>query len=130
MEALQHAFDAACKAQGREAGRAYSFLQERLGGILGRRFRVGWGNRLERQIEHFVPVVVAAGGSVGEATDHILATKILRKIRDRHDNRPEDIIALRDRVQTEWKQLDRDAGPVRSVELLSQELRRLGHDDE
>ena len=78
----------------------------------------------------FVPVVVAAGGSIGEATDHILATKLLRKIRDRHDNRPEDIIALRDHVKTEWKQLDRDAGPVRSVELLNQELRRLGHDDE
>ena len=130
MAALQQAFDGARETHGREAGQAYSFLEQRLGGILGRRFRVGWGNRLERQMGFFVPVVVAAGGSVGEATDHILATKLLRKIRDRHDNRPEDIIALRDHVQTEWKKLDRDAGPVRSVELLNQELRRLGHDDE
>ena len=42
----------------------------------------------------FVPVVVAAGGTVGEAVDHILATKLLRKVRDRHDTRPEDLDAL------------------------------------
>jgi len=72
---------------------------------------------------------VAAGGTVGEATDHILATKLLRKIRDRYDNRPEDIIALRERIQTGWSVLDKKHEPRRSLALLQQELRRLGHDD-
>ena len=130
LSALNDAFAAAIDNHDAEAVKAYEFLQANLGEVLGRRFRVGWGNRLERQMSFYVPVVIAAGGSVGEATDHILATKLLRKIRDRHDNRPEDIIALRERIQTEWRQLDKKAEPVRSLALLRDELHRLGHDDD
>ncbi len=130
LDALTGAFEAAIGAHGSEAAKGYDYLQVHLGEALGRRFRLGWGNRLERQMSFYVPVVIAAGGSVGEATDHILATKLLRKIRDRHDNRPEDIIALRERIQTEWRQLDKKAEPVRSLALLRHELHRLGHDDD
>ena len=42
-------------------------------------FDVSFGNRLERQIRNFVPVVCAAGGSEELALDHLLATKIVRK---------------------------------------------------
>lgn len=129
LEALQRAFATAVRTHEGEAGAAYHFLQAELGDTLGRRFRVGWGNRLERQMGFYVPVVVASGGSVGEATDHILATKLLRKIRDRHDNRPEDIIALRERIQTGWSLLDETHEPRRSLNLLREELHRLGHDD-
>lgn len=129
LEALQAAFDAAVHTHEGDAAKAYEFLQDELGETLGRRFRVGWGNRLERQLGFYVPVVVAAGGTVGEATDHILATKLLRKIRDRHDNRPEDIIALREGIQTGWSLLDKKHEPRRSLALLQQELHRLGHDD-
>lgn len=129
LAALQTAFDTAVHTYEGEAAKAYEFLQEGLGETLGRRFRVGWGNRLERQMGFYVPVVVAAGGTVGEATDHILATKLLRKIRDRHDNRPEDIIALRERIRTGWSRLDGKREPRRSLDLLQQELHRLGHDD-
>jgi len=130
LSALNAAFAAAMTAHEADAASAYDFLQTHLGETLGRRFRVGWGNRLERQMSFYVPVVVAAGGSVGEATDHILATKLLRKIRDRHDNRPDDIIALRERIQTDWRHLDKKAEPVRSLALLRHELHRLGHDDD
>lgn len=129
LVALQTAFDAAVQTHEGDAAKAYEFLQNELGETLGRRFRVGWGNRLERHVGRYVPVVVAAGGTVGEATDHILATKLLRKIRDRHDNRPEDIIALRERIQTCWSLLDKKHEPRRSLGLLKQELHRLGHDD-
>jgi hypothetical protein len=129
LEALQTAFNEAVRTHEGAAAKAYEFLQDELGETLGRRFRVGWGNRLERQLGLYVPVVVAAGGAVGEATDHILATKLLRKIRDRHDNRPEDIIALRERIQTGWSLLDKKHEPRRSLALLQQELHRLGHDD-
>lgn len=129
LEAIETAFSEAVQTHRDDAARAYAFLQDGLGETLGRRFRVGWGNRLQRQLGSYVPVVVAAGGTVGEATDHMLATKLLRKIRDRHDNRPEDIIALRDHIQTEWKPLDNSTEPRRSLDLLKQELHRLGHDD-
>lgn len=130
LEALQIAFTKAKQTHGADAARAYGFLQDELGETLGRRFRVGWGHRLERQLGFYLPVVVAAGGTVAEATDHILATKLLRKIRDRHDNRPEDIIALRERIQTGWSVLDKKHEPRRSLALLQQELHRLGHDDD
>ena len=53
----------------------------------------------------------------------------LVEVRDRHDNRPEDIIALRERIQTGWSLLDKKHEPRRSLALLQQELHRLGHDD-
>lgn len=130
LSALENAFCAAVNAHEGEAAKAYDFLQTELGDTLGRRFRIGWGNRLERQMSFYVPVVVAAGGTVGEATDHILATKLLRKIRDRHDNRPKDIIALRERIQTGWSILEKEGEPLRSLELLRNELHRLGHDED
>lgn len=129
LAALEAAFDDAAHQYGREAGGAYEFLQAELGDVLGRRFGVGWGNRLERQMSRYVPVVMSAGGTIGEATDYILATKLLRKIRDRHDNRPEDIMGLRSQLEDSWDSCKLSGKPHRSLDLLSQELRRLGHDE-
>ena len=129
LKALESAFAAAADTHKGKAEKAYEFLQKELRGILGSRFQVGWGNRLERQMSFYVPVVIAAGGTLGEATDHILATKLLRKIRDRYDNRPEDITALRERIETGWRSLNDKVEPHRSLDLLRQELHRLGHDD-
>jgi hypothetical protein len=130
FEALQRAFAKAVKLHADAAETAYKFLEEHLGDILGGRFRVGWGNRLQRQMEDYVPLVIDCGGSIGEATDHVLATKLLRKIRDRHDNRPEDIIALRDLVSADWPYLDADTGPKKSLAILKEELHRLGHEED
>jgi len=127
MIALENAFEEAKNKYSPDFKKAYGFLEVLLSEELGKRFRVGWGNRLERQMENYVPVVIAAGGSIGEATDHIVATKLLRKIRDRHDNRPEDIIALRELLVSEWTALDREIAPEKSLELLAEELHRLGH---
>lgn len=130
LKALNNAFDAAVATHRDAAAKAYDFIRYQLGETLGRRFRVGCGNRLGRQMSFYIPVVVAAGGTLGEATDHILASKLLRKIRDRHDNKPEDIIALRERIQTDWSLLDKRSEPRRSLALLSEELHRLGHDED
>lgn len=43
-------------------------------------FRVSFGNRIMRQIEAYVPVMLACGGTETEALDDILARKILRKL--------------------------------------------------
>jgi hypothetical protein len=130
VDALLHAFDKAVEAHAGAAKTAYNFLDQNLGDILGRRFGVGWGNRLQRQMEDYVPVVIDCGGSIGEATDHVLATKLLRKIRDRHDNRPEDIIALREQIKAEWPSLDPKSDPAKSLGILGDELHRLGHDED
>ncbi len=130
FDAVRMAFAKAQQAHEAMAKEAYSFVDGSFADILGRRFGVGWGNRLERQMLDFVPVVVAAGGTVGEAVDHILATKLLRKVRDRHDTRPEDLTALNERIAEVWPKLDKTAGPVRSTAIVRDELRRLGAEEE
>ncbi len=47
--------------------------------VLKKEFDTSFGNRLERQIDNFVPVVCAAGGTRELALDHLIATKIIRK---------------------------------------------------
>lgn len=84
---------------------------------------------MERQMLNFVPVVIAAGGTMTEAVDHILATKLLRKIRDRHDTRPEDLEALRLGVEEAWPRLGSPGEPMKSNDIIRKELRRLGADE-
>lgn len=128
--ALRSAFDKAQGIHEAKAKEAYAFLDKSFADILGRRFGVGWGNRLERQMLDFVPVVVAAGGTVGEAVDHILATKLLRKVRDRHDTRPEDLTALNERIAEVWPTLDKAGSAKLSGAIVRDELRRLGAEEE
>ena len=94
------------------------------------RLQIGWGPRLDRQMRRYVPVVVAAGGTAGEATDHMLAMRLLRKLENRHDNRPERVEALKQRVRESWLELDEQWGPTKSIALLDSELRRLGREPE
>ncbi len=42
-------------------------------------FKLAFGNRILKQIENFIPVYMACGGSETEALDYLLAHKILRK---------------------------------------------------
>lgn len=130
FDAVRAAFAKAQQAHEAKAKEAYAFVDGSFADLLGRRFGVGWGNRLERQMLDFVPVVVAAGGTVGEAVDHILATKLLRKVRDRHDTRPEDLTALSERIAEAWPKLDKTTGAVRSMAIVRDELRRLGAEEE
>jgi MoxR-like ATPase len=130
FEAVRTAFAKAQQTHESKAKEAYAFMDDSFADILGRRFGVGWGNRLERQMLDFVPVVVAAGGTVGEAVDHILATKLLRKVRDRHDTRPDDLTALGERIAEVWPKLDKAVGAVRSMALVGDERRRLGVEEE
>ncbi|MBT7790639.1 MAG: AAA domain-containing protein, partial [Calditrichaeota bacterium] len=129
-DALMNSFKMAVEKHSKTTNSAYEFLEKNLADLLGNKFGVGWGNRLERQMQDYVPIIIELGGSLGEATDHILASKLLRKIRDRHDNRPEDIIALRERINTEWPSLDPNSKPSKSFIILSDELRRLGNYEE
>lgn len=52
----------------------------KLDAYLMKTFRVSFGNRIMRQIQDYVPVMVACGGTELGAMDDILARKILRKL--------------------------------------------------
>ncbi|GAA5504051.1 hypothetical protein Dxin01_03819 [Deinococcus xinjiangensis] len=122
--ALHGAFLDAQARYASEADRAYSFLEDSLGGLLHERFGLNWGNRLERQMKAFVPVMVACGGTVGEATDHILATKILRKVQNQFDVRPDDLGDLQALLRAKWPTLG--GQPEHSMRSIDHTLRRLG----
>ncbi len=123
---LVAAFDNAKREHQKEAQRAYRFLTDHVGPILRDRFDLGWGNRLERQMDAFVPVVLAANGKIGEATDHVLATKLLRKIKGRHETLEDDLVALRQFLEMHWKDIDDKTAPTQSMTIVQNELRRFG----
>ncbi len=43
-------------------------------------FSITFGNRIRRQMENYVPIYIACGGTEEEAIDDILAKKVLRKL--------------------------------------------------
>jgi hypothetical protein len=117
------AFSAARERRWGEIQEAQAWLRAKDGVArdLDRLFRVGWGNRLERDVENFVPVVVEAGGDVGEALDHLFATKVLRKLRDRHDVGVRGLGVIRDKLEKSW--IGGASRPERSLNLLEREAR-------
>ena len=84
---------------------------------------VGWGSRLERQLNQFVPVVISSGGTATEALDHVVATRLIRKVVDRFDIRVEDLELLLLSVQSGWE-LD-GLDPVVTVGKLKNSIDRL-----
>lgn len=144
LDGLQKSFTIAHRTHAESAKKVYSFLDRHFTGVLGDMFGVSWGNRLERQVSLFVPVVVAAGGSAVEALDHLVATKLLRKLRNRHDIRPEHYVKLRESLEkaptaelATVPPAERTRAAPRPKEelvaclgLLNREIQRLGVDQE
>lgn len=81
-EALLHQFDEAAKDHRRIAGEAGEFFRLILDVLEDFDDELSWGPRITRQINRFVPTVVATGGSMGLAVDHLLYTKLTRRLRD------------------------------------------------
>ncbi|MBQ6660625.1 MAG: hypothetical protein IJM57_04260 [Lachnospiraceae bacterium] len=48
--------------------------------FLTERFRITYGNRIRRQMEEYIPLYIACGGSEIAAVDDLLAKKVLRKL--------------------------------------------------
>lgn len=121
--ALLDSFHKAWRDHSADAKMAVDFLRKHLAGVLANDFNLGWGPRLEKQIGDFTPVVVAAGGSPGEATDHILSTRILRKLEGRYNLQPEKLLELRGLIDDRWSELAKveiseSNGPVATRALL------------
>jgi hypothetical protein len=119
---LETAFDAASRDHVQDVEKVRQFLSESLHDEFAR-LGVGWGNRLERQVERFVPVVLDSGGSLTEAVDHLVATKLVRKLVDRFGVRPEDLDQLADDIETLWH-LDGNE-PSRTTSRIRTEAERL-----
>jgi hypothetical protein len=98
---LSAAFEAACtkhKGLATQANLYIAGLEE----VFRERFEVGWGHRMELQTSRFVPVHTAAGGSLGEALDHLVATKVVKKIAGKHSLRLDDLKELEARIPGGW----------------------------
>lgn len=124
MGALEEAFQKARETHKEAAIRAKSFLESSLAKNLAG-LGIGWGNRLERQMESFIPVVVASGGSLGEAVDHLVATKLLRKVRGRFDIGPNQLKKFQEHLIKSWEALEKNQLPERCCALLDRETKRL-----
>lgn len=85
------------KKYGEEVKNALDFLNA-LREHMAQTLPLTWGNRLEKQIRQYIPVVLSCGGDAAEAVDHILATRILRKLQDRYDVSSRDLQTLQDRI--------------------------------
>lgn len=52
-----------------------------------------FGNRIANQLEKFVPVYLACGGSVDEAVDVMFSRKVLRKLEGIYDEKTKENLA-------------------------------------
>ena len=124
QEAFEAVFNRAANTHKDAAFRAKTFLEKSLTQQLAK-LGLGWGNRLENQMNRFVPVIIEAGGTLGEATDHILATKLLRKLRGRFDLGAKQLEEFQTHLIQEWDKFDKPNQPVNCYEVLEREIKRL-----
>lgn len=130
LTALHRAFAVARQRHERSARLVGDLLNGGLSDRLQRDFRLSTGPRSAEQLSRFVPVLIDAGGTVREAADHVLAMKVLRKVRGRYELRSDTIRALRDDLPKFWAELPAAEGdsdrPIRAIELLDDELHHRG----
>lgn len=84
---------------------------------------ITFGNRIKHQIEMFVPVYVACGGTKAEALDHLLAHKVLRKLEGRYETYlKESLKELTELIEAEYGK----GVFMESIALIEQKIQRLG----
>ncbi|MGN5593841.1 AAA family ATPase [Stutzerimonas nitrititolerans] len=125
---LNKAFDEACNKHRQEVGDLLKWLSEDdLTKQLETDFGLGWGNRFEKQAMRFIPVIKAAGGTEGEALDHLLSTRVMRKgkVTGRYDVSLDALKNLQDALLTFWEEAGLDGVPQSCNQLLEADIRRL-----
>ena len=124
LKALMDSFDAAVTDHAEETKKIQVYVRD-LAPFFRDKFRVSWGNRMNSHIERFAPVDIAAGGSVGEALDYIIATKVLQKVKGKHSIKMDDLEELRDLIQGTWIDDLSNHGPARSLKVIEDEIKEL-----
>lgn len=127
FRSLQDAFDKACKDH---SGSMKSLLKELTANDfttqLENDFGLGWGNRFEKQALRFIPVMLAAGASKGEALDHLLMSRVMRqgKVTGRFDVSADAIRNLMGALEAFWEQSKLGGLPEKSLELMEKDIKR------
>jgi AAA domain (dynein-related subfamily) len=122
LSGLESEFAKACDRHASEAVAAKRFVAG-LEPIFNEKFRVGWGHRMNKHIDRFVPVDIAADGSLGEALDHIVASKLMKKIAGRHSLRRQSLEELAETVEAGWP--DPSRAPESTLAAVSDEIHDL-----
>jgi hypothetical protein len=124
---LTKLFDAAQSKYKQDADQALSFLTELRSAVAGG-VSMFWGHRMVDQVKRYVPVVRACGGTHAEAVDHILETRVLRKLRDRFDIQHSDLTKVRETIKSCWAKYESSNTTLeRSLSLLDIEMQRKQH---
>jgi hypothetical protein len=131
VKSLLSAFDEAeTAAKGRTHDQLAKLNESSLARTLARDFTTGWGSRLERQWQRFVPVVVAAGEDEEMAIDHLLCTRVIRdgKVTGRHEiivQRKLELVA--EDLQELWMDLGLSGQPQNCLNALERDKQRVEH---
>jgi hypothetical protein len=113
----------------RSRGQLAKLNESTLSKTLATQFMTGWGSRLERQWQRFVPVVVATGGDEAMAVDHLLHTRVIRdgKVTGRHDVTVRHLESVADDLRELWMDLGLPGEPENCLDALERDKRRLEH---
>ena len=84
---------------------------------------IGWGNRLEKQIDKFIPIFIQLGGTRADAMDHIISSKILRNIQGRYDLQEKTLKEMKDELENNFVDIFEDL-PEKCLEIIDQELEK------
>jgi hypothetical protein len=126
--ALTKLFSDAVERYDDDAALGIAYLREYPGERLRERFDVRWGARFDQRVGRFIAVLRACGGTLDEAVDHVLATKILRKMKDRHDVLRGDIDDLYELIETSSQELHDTAALPLSLDVLARVRQRLDNE--
>ena len=94
--------------------------------VLDEQFRIGLGNRFDRQARSFLPVFEATGGSMATALDHLLASRVFRpgKVTARYDITRANLEAVQTALSQTWKGVG--GTPVQCLSSIETDLRTKG----
>jgi hypothetical protein len=74
-------------------------------------------------VDRFVPVEIAAGGSLGEALDHLVTSKLIKKVAGRHSLRRDALEELGEFIEAAWP--DGKHKPEQTMRAIESEIRDL-----
>lgn len=93
---------------------------------LFKRQGIGIGNRLEDQAGRFISVFCAAGGTLADAADHLVTSRLLRRMRDRYDLDRAAMETFQAGYEKEFKTAFGDGAMPRAKALFEEEIAKKG----
>lgn len=112
-DTFNNMLDDAVMAYPESERKKYKALMDDLDGMILKRFSVTFGNRIQNQLDRFVPVYVECGGTIEEAIDIVFSKKVLRKLEDRYDQETKDgLEAMLNDIMTIYPKLERTINTI------------------